>query len=113
LDTGKIDTDVVAGVKVGKYEVGVDVKNIQDKNRQIIPVFQGNLPGQEISDKTCQECRCPVVYECREDIPPRDYEEPVTYEVSETTPLRYYFSLDTANDTTDPVLKAQSRLPGA
>jgi outer membrane protein OmpA-like peptidoglycan-associated protein len=108
LDTGKIDTDVVAGVKVGKYEVGVDVKNIQDKNRQIIPVFQGNLPGQEISDKTCQECRCPVVYECREDIPPRDYEEPVTYEVSETTPLRYYFSLDTANDTTDPVLKAQS-----
>jgi outer membrane protein OmpA-like peptidoglycan-associated protein len=108
LDTGKIDTDVVAGVKVGKYEVGVDVKNIQDKNRQIIPVFQGNLPGQEISDKTCQECRCPVVYECREDIPPRDYEEPVTYEISETTPLRYYFSLDTANDTTDPVLKAQS-----
>jgi hypothetical protein len=108
LDTGKIDTDITAGVKVGGITVGVDVKNVQDKDRQIIPVIGGDLPGQKIDDKTCQECTCPVVYECLEDIPPRDYEVPITYEVSESSPLRYYFSLDTANDTTDPVLKAQS-----
>jgi len=113
--TGRIDTKVGGGVEVnvpglGKTRVGVDVTNPQDKQRiggQI--TLGGNLPGQAVENKICRECRCPVVYECLEDIPPRDVKETVTFDVEERGRLRYYFSLDTNNDTTDPALRAESR----
>jgi hypothetical protein len=113
--TGRIDTKVGGGVEVnvpglGKTRIGVDVTNPQDKQRiggQI--TFGGNLPGQAVENKICRECRCPVVYECFEDIPPRDVKETVTFDVEERGRLRYYFSLDTNNDTTDPALRADSR----
>jgi hypothetical protein len=113
--TGRIDTKVGGGVEVnvpglGKTRIGVDVTNPQDKQRiggQI--TLGGNLPGQAVENKICRECRCPVVYECVEDIPPRDVKETVTFDVEERGRLRYYFSLDTNNDTTDPALRGESR----
>jgi hypothetical protein len=71
-------------------------------------IFGGPLPGQDVEDQTCRECRCPISYECFEDIPPRDYEEPVTYTIEDRSRLRYYFSLDTNQDTRDTVLRSES-----
>src|SRR5262249_47405165 len=69
----------------------------------------GNLPGQSVEGQICRDCRCPVVYECVEDIPPRDVKENVEFDVEERGRLRYYFKLDTADDTLDPVLRDQSQ----
>lgn len=112
--TGRTDTKVGAGVEVdlpifGKTRIDVEATNPQDKRRfggEI--VIGGNLPGQNVENKTCRECRCPAVYECAEDIPPREVKESVDYNVDERGRLRYYFSLDTDRDTTDSVLHGES-----
>jgi hypothetical protein len=69
-----------------------------------------NIPlgGRSVSDKTCRECYCPVSYQCYADVPPRDYDTPTTYDVEQRGRLRYYFSLDKADDTTDPTLRGES-----
>lgn len=109
-DTGTIDTEVGGGVDIGGVRVGVSGTNLQDPNRRGGQLtLGGNLPGQDVQEQTCRECRCPVVYECLEDIPPRDYEEDVTYDVEDQSRRRYYFQLDTNRDTPDPVLRAESR----
>lgn len=113
--TGRVDTKVGAGVEVnvpglGKTRIGVDVTNPQDTQRiggQI--TIGGKLPGQNVENQICRECRCPVVYECVEDIPPRDVKETIAFDVEERGRLRYYFQLDTDRDTTDPVLREQSK----
>jgi len=107
--TGQVDTRIGAGVKVGPFDVTVSTTNPQDPARrggQV--VLGGNIPGQSVSTQTCRECHCPVVYDCFEDIPPRDFERPVTREVEQKSRLRYYFSLDTDQDTGDSTLRAQS-----
>ena len=107
--THQIDTQVSGGVDIGGVRVGVAVDNPQDKRRVIGPTVSGNLPGQDVEDKTCRECRCPAVYECLEDVLPRDYEEPVTVDVEDRSRLRYYFSLDSDKDSGDSVLAAESK----
>lgn len=82
--------------------------NPQDQRRGFEITVEGNLPGQKVENKSCRECRCPIAYTCAEDIPPRDYEEPVKYEVEEENRLRYYFALDTDKDTTVSELRAVS-----
>ncbi|RAO78103.1 hypothetical protein CA260_09835 [Dyella jiangningensis] len=69
-----------------------------------------NIPlgGQNVSNKTCRECYCPLSYQCYADVVPRDYDTPTTYDVEQRGRLRYYFSLDKADDTTDPTLKGES-----
>jgi len=49
-----------------------------------------------------------VAYDCIQDIPPRDYQESEPYSYEETSRLRYYFALDTNEDTRDPILRAVS-----
>ena len=107
-ESGEINTRVGVGVDVGGGRIGVDVTNPQDSRRGGNVVIGGNLPGQDVSRETCRECRCPIVYECFEDVPPRDYEQEVTYDVTDRRRLRYYFQLDTNNDTRDPVLRSES-----
>ena len=106
--TGKTDTRVGIGVEVGDKRISVEGTNLQDDRRGGMVVFGGKLPGQDVEETTCRECRCPAVYECVEDTLPRDYEEPVTYDVEDRSRLRYYFSLDTDQDTRDAVLRAES-----
>lgn len=108
-DSGRVDTRIGAGADVGPVRVGVGVTNPQDSRRGVGITFGGNLPGQDVQDRTCRECRCPIVYRCYEDIPPRDYEEQVTYDVEDRSRLRYYFRLDSNQDTGDPVLRSESR----
>jgi hypothetical protein len=108
LDSGKWEIDPSVGVDINGNKIIVGVNDVTGKNPAPTASFEGNLPGQDISKETCRECRCPVVYECIEDIPPRDYEESHDVDVSEFSPLRYYFSLDTTRDTTEPTLRAQS-----
>lgn len=112
-DTGRIDTSINAGVDVnvpgiGPVRIGAGVTNPQDDRRGGQVTLGGNLPGQQVQTQTCRECRCPAVYECLEDIPPRDYEETVTYDVDDRSRLRYYYSLDTDQDTRDAVLRGES-----
>lgn len=89
--------------------VGGQVTGTQGGPFTITGGISGNLPGQTVSDKTCRECRCPVIYQCYEDVPPRDYETPTSVDVEQSGRLRYYFSLDKADDTTDPQLKGESK----
>lgn len=107
-ETGTTDVEIGVGADFGGRRVGVDVTNPQDNRRGIMVTFGGDLPGQAVRNQQCRVCRCPVVYECLEDIPPRDYQEAVPYEVEQRGRLRYYFSLDTNQDTRDPTLRAES-----
>ncbi|MBE9583491.1 DUF4157 domain-containing protein [Mucilaginibacter sp. JRF] len=107
LDTGKLQVDPSVGLDINGYRGTIGVNDVTGTPTPTI-TFGGNLPGQDVSKETCRECKCPIVYECIEDVEPRDYEEEVTYNVDEYSPLRYYFSLDTANDTNEPTLKTQS-----
>lgn len=112
-ESGQIDTSINVGVDVnvpgiGPVRIGAGVTNPQDERRGGQITLGGNLPGQDVQDKTCRECRCPAVYECLENIPPRDYEVPVTHEVDDRSRLRYYYSLDSNQDTRDAVLRAES-----
>jgi hypothetical protein len=111
--TGRVDTKVGGVVEVnvpglGKKRLGVDVTNPQDDRRGVQFTIGGNLPGQAVENKICRECRCPVVYECLEDIPPRDVKQNVEFDVEERGRLRYYFKLDTDQDTPDTVLRGES-----
>jgi outer membrane protein OmpA-like peptidoglycan-associated protein len=106
--TGKTDTQVGVGVQIGDKRLSVEGTNLQDDRRGGMVVLGGTLPGQDVEEKTCRECRCPAVYECLTDTLPRDYEEPVSYDIEERSRLRYYFSLDTNQDTRDAVLRAES-----
>ncbi|HEX7112547.1 MAG TPA: DUF4157 domain-containing protein [Mizugakiibacter sp.] len=107
--SGQIDTSVGAGVDFGSVRVRVEATNPQDARRGGMVILGGNLPGQQVEDRSCRECRCPTAYQCYEDIPPRDYEVPVTYDVEQRSRLRYYFELDTNHDSHDSVLAGQSR----
>ena len=111
--TGRIDTAISSGVDVdlpviGRTRITGGVTNPQDSRLGWQVGIGGNLPGQTVDNKVCRECRCPVVYECLEDIPPRDYPETVIDDVEERHRLRYYFKLDTDQDTTDATLRRQS-----
>ncbi|MDP2782640.1 DUF4157 domain-containing protein [Devosia sp.] len=106
--TGQINTGISAGVDINGVRVGVTGTNLQDERRGGVLTIGSNLPGQAVQNQVCRECRCPVVYECLEDIPPRDYEEAVTYDVEDRSRLRYYFQLDTNKDTPDLVLRGES-----
>jgi hypothetical protein len=107
--TGRIDTKVGVGVDVGGARIGGNVTNPQDRQRMGFEVTLGvDLPGQNVETRICRHCRCPTAYTCYEDIPPRDYEEPVDYEVEQQERMRYYFALDTARDTGVAELAAAS-----
>ncbi|HET7065488.1 MAG TPA: DUF4157 domain-containing protein [Rudaea sp.] len=111
--SGRIDTKIGAGVEVnvpglGKTRIGVDTTNPQDSRRSVEATLNLPLPGQSVETTTCRDCRCPVVYECVRDIPPRDVKENVEFDVEERGRLRYYFQLDTDRDTPDPVLRGES-----
>jgi len=107
--SGQIDTEINAGVDVGGVRLRIGATNVQDPSRRGGTItIGGDLPGQNVEDQTCRECRCPIVYECLEDTPPRDYEEPVTYDIEDRSRLRYYFSLDTNQDTRDSTLRGES-----
>ncbi len=112
-ESGRTDTTVGVGVEVnvpglGPVRIGAEGTNLQDQRRGGQLVIGGPLPGQAVSNQVCRECKCPLVYECVEDVPPRDYEETVTFDVEDRGRLRYYFSLDTNQDTRDPVLRGES-----
>jgi len=109
LQTGQIDTDVQGGVEIAPGLRGtIDVTNPQDDRRRgIIFGLGGNLPGQDVGRQVCRECNCPVVYECIEDIPPRQVrDDPIL--VTDTSRLRYYFRLDRSEDAVNPALRAES-----
>jgi Domain of unknown function (DUF4157) len=108
LQTGQIDTDVQGGVEIVPGLRGtVDVTNPQDQRRGVIFGVGGNLPGQDVGRQICRECNCPVVYECIEDIPPRE-ERDAPILVTDTSRLRYYFRLDRSEDAVNPALRAES-----
>jgi Domain of unknown function (DUF4157) len=109
--TGRVDTAVGVGTQVnvpgiGPVTITGQVTNPQDARRGGQILVGTNLPGQRIDNKVCRECRCPVVYECFEDVQPDPTQE--TFDVPTLSRLRYYFKLDTNEDTGDRLLKAQS-----
>jgi hypothetical protein len=69
----------------------------------------GTLGGPTVSREVCRECVCPTAYECIEDVLPRSYEEEEQYDVTDTSRLRYYFRLNSTDDTRNPALRAESR----
>lgn len=108
-ETGKWSGEGGVGYQTpGGKTVGVKASGAEGGETRVMAGFEVPLGGQTISDKTCRECRCPVIYKCYEDIPPRDYETPTSVDVEQRGRLRYYFSLDKADDTTDPQLKGES-----
>jgi hypothetical protein len=113
LQTGQIDTQLRGGIDLGNHlTLGVTGTNLQDQRRGGALVFGGDLPGQAVEDRICRVCRCPVVYDCIEDVPPRDYTEQVPDTVTDSRTLRYYFKLDTTETVTpriNPDLASESR----
>lgn len=108
--TGDVDLQAGAGYETpGGTRIGVQVTDTPGGPATITGGVGGNLPGQSVSSKTCRECRCPISYQCFEDIPPRDVPEPVTVDVVQRGRLRYYFSLDSDRDTPDPQLRGESK----
>ncbi len=115
-ETGQVDTEIGAGADLGnipglgRIRIGGTLTNPQDPSRRGGSItLGGNLPGQGVQSQTCRECRCPAVYKCLEDVLPREYDEPVTYSVEDTNRLRYYFSLNTDQDTPDSILRGESQ----
>ena len=107
-DSGRVDSSVGVGVGHGGLRGSVEVTNPQDDRRGVMFVLGGDLPGHSVESRTCRVCRCPVTYQCYEDIPPRDDDVQVTYDVVERSRLRYYFRLDSDQDTRDATLRGQS-----
>jgi uncharacterized protein DUF4157 len=105
--TGQIDTTVGTGVRVGDVTIGVEGTNLQDARRAGLITLGGNLPGPNVQRQICRECSCPVVYDCYEDIAPREEPDPPNIEV-DTSRLRYYFRLDRSEDATSPALRRES-----
>jgi len=102
MQTGQLDTQLRAGIALGNnVTLGATGTNLQDARRGVGLVFGGNLPGQAVEERICRMCRCPVVYDCREDVLPRDYNVDVPDTVTDRRTLRYYFKLDTT-DTIEP-----------
>jgi hypothetical protein len=110
LETGREETRVGVGTRIGPVTVGVEGTNLQDPSRRGATVtIGGPLGGPAVQPDICRVCVCPVVYDCLEDIPPRSYEEEVPQTVIDRTRLRYYFRLDTDQDARDPGLRRESK----
>lgn len=105
----KTHVDVTPGLTFpGGTSVGVKFGDVQDK--KLNPSLVLSIPLEQRAErKWCRSCRCPTVYCCVKDIPPRDYEVSREIDVDEMSPLRYYFALDTDKDTLEPTLRDQSK----
>jgi hypothetical protein len=108
-ETGQVDTRVGAEVELRPgLTLGTEVTNPQDERRGANVFLRGKFGATPVSRERCQECRCPVVYNCFRDIPSRRVEEETQFEVQDETSLRYYFSLNTNRDARDPGLRTES-----
>lgn len=105
----KTHVDVTPGLTFpGGSSIGVKFGDVQDK--KLNPSVVLTIPLEQRAErKWCRQCHCPTVYCCMKDIPPRDYEVSRQIDVEETSPLRYYFDLDTDKDTLEPTLRDQSK----
>jgi hypothetical protein len=110
LESGNVQSRAGAGVQLpGGVTITGNVTNPGQSGMGGSVVFGGPLGGPSVSRETCRECTCPTAYECLEDIPPRSYEEDVPYNVRESERHRYYFRLNSDQDTRNPELRAQSQ----
>ncbi|HEU4734953.1 MAG TPA: DUF4157 domain-containing protein, partial [Kofleriaceae bacterium] len=113
MQTGQIDTELRGGIDLGRgFTFGASGTNLPDARRGGQLIFGGNLPGEPVEDRSCRVCRCPVVYDCIEDVLPREYIEQVPGIVTDRQTLRYYFRLDTTDTVdarTNPDLAAESQ----
>ncbi|HET7501249.1 MAG TPA: DUF4157 domain-containing protein [Kofleriaceae bacterium] len=113
MQTGQIDTELRGGVDLGGgFTLGGSGTNLQDARRGGQLIFGGDLPGERVEERICRVCRCPVVYDCIENVPSREYTEQVPGIVTDRRTLRYYFRLDTTDTIdarTNPDLAAESQ----
>lgn len=109
LQNDRTHVDVTPNITLpGGKSIGVKFSDVQDK--KVNPSLVFTIPfGQRAEQKFCRECRCPTVYCCMKDVPPRDYELSREIDIEETSPSRYYFALDTDKDTLEPTLRDQSK----
>lgn len=109
LDSGRVRGSVGGGVRFpGGTTVTGEVTGIGGDVGGMARVGVP-LGGPTVSSEVCRECVCPTAYECIEDVLPRSYEEEVPYQVTDTSRLRYYFRLNSTEDTRNSELRAESR----
>ncbi len=109
LDSGRVRGSAGGGVRLpGGMTITGEVTGIGGDLGGTIGIG-GTLGGPEVSREMCRECVCPTAYECIEDVVPRSYDEEVPYQVTDTSRLRYYFRLNSTDDTRNPALRAESR----
>ncbi len=110
LDSGNVQSRIGGGVQLpGGTTITGNITNPGGSNPGGLIVFGGPLGGPSVSREVCRECICPTAYECLEDIPPRSYEEEVPYNVEDKERHRYYFRLNSVQDTRNPELRALSQ----
>jgi hypothetical protein len=108
--SGQVDSTLRGEVRIpGGPTIFVEGTNIQDEGRRGVTFgLGGTFGGPNVEEQICRECTCPVAYQCMEDIPPREYTEDVPYTVTDRNRLRYYFRLNTDQDTRNPELRRES-----
>jgi len=110
LESGNVQSRIGGGVQLpGGVTITGNVTNPGQSGMGGSVVFGGPLGGPTVSNETCRECTCPTAYECLEDIPPRSDPEEVPYEVRESELHRYYFRLNSDQETRNPELRTQSQ----
>ena len=108
-ESGQIDTRAGVEIDLGDVTLFGEGTNLQDEDRRgALFGVRGRFGGPRVERQVCRECLCPVVYECLEDIPPREFEEQVPFTVTDRTRLRYYFRLNSNQDARDPALRRES-----
>jgi hypothetical protein len=109
LESGRVTGRAGGGVRFpGGTTVTGEVTGIGGDTGGMV-IVGGPIGGPTVSSEVCRECVCPTAYECIEDVLPRSYEEEVPYQVTDTSRLRYYFRLNSTEDTRNPELRAESR----
>jgi|GEM_PF-3038253 len=107
LQSGNNDLGAEAGLNIGGIRVGLNATDLLNPGRgfgvSIGPARRG--PSRD----TCRECDCPVVYTCFDNEPPQEHEVPVVTTVTDRTPLRYYFKVNSTADSPNRALRDQSR----
>jgi len=110
VESGNVQSRVGGGVQTpGGTTITGNVTNPGGSNQGVSVLVGGPLGGPSVSREICRECICPTAYECIEDIPPRSYDEQVPYNVEDRERHRYYFRLNSVQDTRNSELRALSQ----
>lgn len=106
LGSGQTRADAGLGLNIGGWRIGIGGFDLLNPTRGFGISFGRAQQGPRRD--TCQQCRCPIVYQCVLHEPPRPYQVPVTRTVDVESPLRYYFRVESTQVSPNPALQTQS-----